>query len=106
MSEETTKTDKSDIGRQKGTDYSVMLANIVTKSIVDLFNTMVQTGWDAGLKGGTEGLVTAIHERRVNIQAQVEFDTDGVLSFQFFSIVPGEEPKKIMDALPTNTLNS
>jgi hypothetical protein len=91
--------------RQEGGKREVAAAKKAAYATIDLFNTLTQAWWEGGQRKDIENLVTAIQNRRVNIRAILDFDTDGVLSFKYYAITDGEPPVEVLDVVPTNTLN-
>ncbi len=76
------------VARQPGDGNEVEAAQVAVDSLVLLFNRCLRLGY-ADNKASIDGLVSAIHQREISIRAQVDFDCDGILSFQFLEIANG-----------------
>ena len=99
MSEETT-TRREAAGTAERAE-----AGAAAEACVDLFNGLLQFGASTQ-KDAIDQLVTRIQSHESNVRAQVDFDTNGVLSFTFFELRNGMEPRQLVDALPARKLNS
>ena len=91
--------------RKNGGEQELGAAQHAADSVIALFSQLLQFGYRDNKKA-IDGMQHAFLEREITIRARLEFDRDGVTSFQFFSVRPGEPARPMFDAVPKHVLDS
>jgi hypothetical protein len=90
--------------RTQGTNEELATLTLAVDAIIALFEQIMER-WAKEDKEKPLAVVQAIRDRRINVRAHLDLDTDGLLVFRFYSLKEGEEPKLIFDGVPTQKVN-
>lgn len=82
-------------------------AQAASDAVASLLDSLLAKAYNAaGLRERAEKIVEAFGFGECTFKAELVYDRDGVLSFQFFVLRPGMPPKPIFDCVPIRKLDS
>lgn len=73
-------------------------------STVELFGALMELA-PGHQSADVEEVFTQLKNRETQISATVNFDYDGLLSFNFYSVKHGEAPRLILNATPNKRMS-
>ena len=91
--------------RRKGTADETSLGENAANATVDLFNSLMEAAHKTH-QPETDALSAEIERRVARIRTVIDFDADGLLHFQFFSVREGALPRLVFDVIPENPINA